>query len=641
MTTGTEPFEIRFVPDNRSCTSEGPVELFLAAAMCGIVVEQPCGSRGTCGKCRIRLVAGEIPPAGADRRLLSEGELDAGWRLACQLVVDRPVTIEVPPGTRSLAGKSFGGDLEVDADRVPVVDVRDVQGGAASLEVQQTDLDRLTAALGLPRHSLTASPRVLAPLQRVLAVSGSARVAVQNGELVAVSDVHSRWPLGLALDIGSTSLAAALIDLRDGRVLCADSRLNPQVAFGADIISRIHFATERADGLDQLTDAVRDGLADLIRDLLAAARCGASDVILAACAGNPTMMHAWAGVAIAPLGTAPYLGVWSSELHARAAEFGLPIHPNAPVYIFPMVRSHVGADAVSAAVATGLDRRDRPALLIDLGTNTEIMLAAGGRLLATSAAAGPAFEGGSIAHGMRAAPGAIDAVRVTSGGRVHHTTIGNQPARGVCGSGLIDAVAELLRAGAISVDGFLRPPEHLPGSRSGSLADHFVTVAGQNGFVLARRAEAAHDRDIVLMARDVRQLQLVKGSILAATAIICREAGLDPGELDEVLIAGAFGNYIRKASALAIGLVPSLDPERVRFVGNAAGLGARMALCDDRVRARARSLAARAEYVELATHGDYQALFMDALAFPAAATPVGLAGPSGTRGSERTPAVTG
>lgn len=563
-----EPFQIRFAPDGQAFTASGPTPLFLAAASCGIVLEQPCGALGTCGNCRVRVVAGAMAPGSADRDLLSDEELRNGWRLACRLVVSGPATIEIPPSVRSLAGKSFGGDLALDEGRVPVVDVRAIAGPA----------------------------------------------------------------LGLAVDIGSTSLAAALVDLGDGRVVASDSRLNPQVMYGADIISRIHYSVEQPDGLERLTGAVRDGLRDLVDALLGTAACTRDDVVAAACAGNPTMVQTWAGAPVASLGTAPYLAAWSGERQFRARELALPVAPDATVYVFPMVRSHVGSDAVAASLACGLDSREKPTLLIDLGTNTEVMVAAGGRFVATSAAAGPAFEGATITHGMRAAPGAIDAVSVTPDGRLVCSTIGNGPARGLCGSGLIDAVSELLRAGAISLSGHLRPPGAGDSPLPADLAARMTTVGGQNACVLAKREESFAGHDVVLTAKDVRQLQLVKGSILAAATTLCRHLTLAAGDLDAILIAGAFGNYVRKVSALAIGLVPSIDPERVRFVGNAAGVGARMAVCDQRVRDRARALAARAEYVELGNRPGYQDLFLDLLAFPASSVPARPGGHSPTAG---------
>jgi len=608
-------FDIRFEPDGQVYEASGPVEVFLAAAARGILIEQPCGATGTCGKCRVRVIDGAPPPSDADQRVLDPAEIAGGWRLACHLVLDRPARVEVPSAARSAAGKSFGGALDlVGSSRV--VQVRTLDVAPASNDNQESDLDRVAAALGLARRDVTASPAALAELRTRLAKTSPVRAAFQANELVAVGPASPVSCFGLAIDIGSTSLAAALVDLTSGEVGAAGSRLNPQVVFGADVISRIHYAGQHAGGTARLTAAVRDGLAALVDELVEATGCSASDVVAAACAGNPTMLHTWAGVNPAPLGIAPYVGTWSGEIDCRAEKVGLPIHPNARVYAFPMIRSHVGADTVSAAVACGLDRASRPTLLIDLGTNSEIILAEGGRYLAASAAAGPAFEGATIRHGMRAAPGAIDAVSVSCDGRVTVNTIGNLPPAGICGSGLVDAVAELLRVGAITPSGLLAAPEEASGRWPGALGARLKPVSGQRAFVLADAASSASGEDVLLTAPDVRQLQLAKGSILAGVTILCGKFGIGVTDLEEILLAGAFGNYLRKTSALSIGLVPAIDPERVRFVGNAAGVGARLALVDQDARARARAIASDAEYVELASHADYQQVFMRSLAFP-------------------------
>jgi uncharacterized 2Fe-2S/4Fe-4S cluster protein (DUF4445 family) len=546
---------VRFLPEDRVSEVETPVELYLAAASAGILLEQPCGSQATCGRCRVRVIEGAPPPSDAERSIFTPTDLDAGWRLGCQLVIATSAVIEIPSVTRSLAGKSFGDDLPPEALDHPVV--------AAQLEAQR------------PRF-------------------------------------------GLAIDVGTTSLAAALVSLSDGSVAASASALNPQSAFGADVISRIRHTTEAVEGLAHLQDAVRAGLGTLVHELMADARCDASQVVLSAVAGNPTMMHAWLGVPVASLGRAPFEAAWSGALTLKAGAVGLPIEPDAAVLVFPLVRSHVGGDLVAAAVACGFDhveesRASGPRLLIDLGTNTELLLECDGRLVTTSAAAGPAFEGGAIRHGMRGAPGAIDVVSISADGRVRTHTIGGLPARGLCGSGLIDAVAELLRAGVVSASGYLRKPAEV---RLGALAARLSSIDGQQVFTLVEGDDATAAGPVTITARDIREVQLAKGSILAAATLLCRHAGLSPGELRDVLVAGAFGNYIRKSSALDIGLLPPIDPERVRFVGNAAGVGARLALIDARVTERAGRLAARAEYVDLAGHADYQAAFMAALAFP-------------------------
>jgi uncharacterized 2Fe-2S/4Fe-4S cluster protein (DUF4445 family) len=610
-----EPFAVRFLPDRRVHTADAPVEFYLAAAAVGILVEQPCGSQGTCGRCRVRVTEGAPAPTTADRVRFTAGELADGWRLGCQLVFGRSAAVEVLAVTRSLAGKSFGGDLPVDALSRPRLHTRTLslpvaeQGGAASA------IDAIASAVGLPPRALTASPEALAELALVGSVPAPVAVAIHDRELICARPGAGIDPLGLAVDIGTTSLAAALVSLADGSVRASASCLNPQVAFGADVISRIRHAIDRPEGTTDLSTAVRGGLAALVAELTAAAGRKAHDILLAAVAGNPTMMHAWLGVPPGSLGRAPYLGLWTGALTVKASSVQMPARPNADVFVFPLIRSHVGGDTVAAAIACGLDLGRTRRLLIDLGTNSEVLVAHDSRIAATSAAAGPAFEGGSIRHGMRAAPGAVDIVSMARDGHVSTHTIGDVPAKGLCGSGLIDAVAELLRAGLISSSGYLRKAEEI--GDGGPLSERLVRVDGQQTFTIV----PARDTDggsgpVTITARDVREVQLAKGSIVAAVTLACRHVGLDPADLDEVLIAGAFGNYLRKASVLRIGLVPEIDPERVRFVGNAAGVGARLALLDREVLERGRELAARAEYLDLATHQDYQTIFMNALAFP-------------------------
>jgi uncharacterized 2Fe-2S/4Fe-4S cluster protein (DUF4445 family) len=425
---------------------------------------------------------------------------------------------------------------------------------------------------------------------------------------------------GLAVDIGTTSLAAALVSLDDGSVAASASALNPQVAFGADVISRIKHTLEVPEGGAQLGAAVRDGLATLVAELAAEVGCSPRDIVIASVAGNPTMTHAWLGVPVGSLGRAPYAAVWTDALTVKAVAVGLPIHANANVLVFPLVRSHVGGDAVAAAVACDLDRGlgiegGLSRMLVDLGTNTELLLVHEGRLLATSAAAGPAFEGVSIRHGMRGAPGAIDVVSISTDGHVAVHAIGAVPAHGICGSGLIDAVAELLSAGVVTSSGYLRKAGEVNGCPP--LAARLAQVDGQQAFALvAAEVGEGGSGPVVMTARDIREVQLAKGSIVAAATLLCRHVGLDPAALDEVLVAGAFGNYIRKSSAVRIGLLPPVDAERIRLVGNAAGVGARLALVDHDVLRRGRELAARAEYVDLAMHPGYQDAFMAALAFP-------------------------
>jgi uncharacterized 2Fe-2S/4Fe-4S cluster protein (DUF4445 family) len=635
----SRPFTVRLLPDDRLSALDAPTDLYLAAAAAGILLEQPCGAQGTCGRCRVRVRDGASAPCDAERQVFTGEELSDGWRLGCRLVLDGPATVEIPAVTRSLAGKGFGEDLGPEALSRRVVNTGVVDPPHTPARIPASALlDVIAGEAGLVDRALAATPTALTDLASAVASGQPLSVAVQGRELVAVEPLraggrtqarsstqagsapqagsprHEEEYLGLAIDLGTTSLAAALVSLDDGRVVASASALNPQVAYGADVISRIRHDSHAAGGGEHLKVAIRQGLAALAADLLAASTCSSTSVVVASIAGNPTMMHTWLGVPCGSLGRAPYLAAWSDAVTVKASAVGLPIHPNANVLAFPLVKSHVGGDAMAAAMATGLDRTRGSTLLIDLGTNTELLLAHDGRVFATSAAAGPAFEGVGIRHGMRGAPGAIDLVSISSDGAVVTHTVGGGPARGVCGSGLIDAVAELLRAGVLTPTGYLRKADELP--PASPLAGRLASIDGMNAFTLAAGAGVDHEvGTIVLTARDVREVQLAKGSIAAAVALLCHRAGIRPAALTDVLVAGAFGNYIRKTSALRLGLLPGIDPERVRLVGNAAGVGARLALLDSEILERARGLAARAEYVDLATDAGYQETFVSALAF--------------------------
>jgi uncharacterized 2Fe-2S/4Fe-4S cluster protein (DUF4445 family) len=545
---------IRFLPEDRSTVSDGPVDLFLAAAQCDIWTEQPCGARMACGKCRVRVVHGVARVTTADERLLTAAERSDGWRLGCQLTLETDTTLLIPPQSRSTAAKSFG-DAALFADGIE------------------------------PTFTAAAS---------------SAGAGAEDGT-----------PLyGVAVDIGSTSLAAALVNLRTGAVHGTTSRVNPQVRYGADVIARIHHAQEHADGNGQLHACVVQAIGSMIADLTVPGPVDASRVIAVACAGNATMTHAAVGADITPLGQAPYCGSFTQEVRQSARSFGWPVSANATALFLPMVGHHIGGDTVGAMLACGLDRAEGWQLLIDLGTNTEVVLGSTRGLFATSTAAGPAFEGANIEHGMRAAPGAIDRVRVLANGRLVVGTVANQPARGICGSGLIDAVAELHRSSVIADSGYLRSrAECEAASVHTALLGRIIEEPAAPG--AQRRVRL--DRDVTLSAQDIRQLQLVKGSIAAGIALVLAHAGVRADALDAIHIAGTFGSFVRKESVQAIGLVPAIDPERVHFVGNAAGVGTRMVLVDARLRERARRIAEQCAYLELAGHPDYQDAFVAAI----------------------------
>ncbi|MEJ2206792.1 MAG: ASKHA domain-containing protein [Gemmatimonadota bacterium] len=546
--------KLTFLPEGVSYGSDRPVLVSEAAAQCDLLIEHPCGTRGRCTRCRVRFVEGAPQPTEADRAKLSPERLDDGWRLSCQALLRRDATIEIPEASRATGGKSFGPDL------------------------------------------LPGPPD---------------------------GDAAARGLLGIALDLGSTTVAGALVELGSSRVVAHASTLNAQARFGGDVISRIRHAMDSPQGEADLTDALRLTVRELVEGLVEQPGARPEDVTVATACGNGAMTHSFVGESVVGLGLAPYHGVFAAPRTLRGLDLGWTTLPDAAVRVFPQVASHVGGDTVAAILATGMHRRDRPELLVDLGTNTEIVLAARGRLTTASAAAGPAFEGAEITHGMRATAGAIDRVSLGAEGQLLLRTVGGADPVGVCGTGLIDATAALLELGLIEPGGRLVAPGQVPPGLAPELVARLRGGAeGNHAFELvpggapARVGADAGSDPVALYARDVRQLQLVKGSIMAAVELLLDDAGVPLGELRAVHVAGAFGTRLRKWTALRIGLVPAVDPERIRLVGDAAATGARMALCRLRAWEDAVEVAGRVRHVELATDARYTDAFARAIPFP-------------------------
>jgi uncharacterized 2Fe-2S/4Fe-4S cluster protein (DUF4445 family) len=418
--------------------------------------------------------------------------------------------------------------------------------------------------------------------------------------------------LGLAVDIGTTTIAAALVDLESGRVLSSRTQVNPQVGMGADVMSRIARATESGDARRALTQVVRATIADMAAHLASDAETHVRHVGVLAVVGNPTMLHLWLGRDVAPLGVAPFQGTAYAAAEIRARDVEGPTHAEAAAYVLPGLRAHVGADALGAAAASGVDTAADPVLLLDLGTNSEVVLRAGGRVFAASTAAGPAFEGRAISCGMRAEDGAIDAVRIAADGHLVTRSIGHAPPRGVCGSGLMDVVAELHRVGVLDGRGRFRSDGPAVANLPSPVRDRIVAGPSGRGFRLAGEGPDA----VVLRATDVRNLQLAAASVRAGITVLLSAAGIAADDLGAVYVAGNFGFFARKTSLAALGLVPEVPLERVQLVGNTAGLAARLALLDMRFRRRVEALAAAAVFVDLGGRAAYTDAFMAALESP-------------------------
>ncbi|MGQ0576280.1 MAG: ASKHA domain-containing protein [Pseudonocardia sp.] len=598
---GAPPREVR-VPSG--------VTLFDAASWNGIAVDSTCGGHGTCRKCRMQVVEGAVAISRLDPRAFGPEELRAGWRLACTAVAERDVTVDVPPLVTRPKAATVGVGRQVILR--PAVQKRCVRLDEPTLADQRTDLERLLAALS--DLELRADLRAVRNLPRALrAADFEVTAVVVDDVLVDVEpgDTSARR-FGIAFDLGTTTVVATLLDLATGTPVAVASMLNPQQPFGADVITRISATMTDPAALERLTALAHGCLHQLATEVCTGGGVEPGEVYEIALAGNATMTHLALGIDPEALGVAPFVMASRSFEGLQAADLGVGVHPSARAYVFPALGAYVGGDIVAGALASGMDRDRRIRLFVDVGTNCEIVLAAGDRLLATAAPAGPAFEGAAIRCGMRAAPGAVEGVKI-SDDDVALQVIGDVEPIGLCGSGLVDAVASLVAAGLVDISGRLVAAD-APGVPPG-LAARLRTVGKERVFVLHPRGSDAADA-VYLSQRDIRELQFGKAAIATGWRLLLEELGVAPGDVAQVLLAGSFGSYLAPAAAVRIGLVPDVSVLRIVSAGNVAGEGAKMALLSVRERAAAQALLEEVHYVELSDRPDFNDRFVDQLAFP-------------------------
>jgi uncharacterized 2Fe-2S/4Fe-4S cluster protein (DUF4445 family) len=591
----------------------------------GVDLDSVCGGRGICGRCQVTI--GSRPGIEARANRLSQPgptetdyqgrrPLGADHRLGCAARVLEDVVIDIPPESqvhRQVIRKRAGvAALPVD----PVVRLHYGEVAEPDLASPTGDLERLIEALerewGLP--GLLVDPPVLPDLQTALRRGDwTVTVAVRHQR-----DLIGIWPgfrdlaLGAAFDVGSTTLAGHLCDLTTGEVLATAGRMNPQIGFGEDLMSRVSYVMMNDDGARRLTGVVREALDSLLGELVTEAGMEREDVLELTLVGNPIMHHLALGLDPRELGTAPFALVTTSALDTPARDLGLRAHPGARVYSLPCIAGHVGADACGAVLSEGPHRGDALQLLVDVGTNAELVLGNRDRLLAASSPTGPAFEGAQISSGQRAAPGAIERVRVDRstleprfsviGEEAWSHELGFDPSSvtGICGSGIIEAIAELYLAGVIDGDGVIREPSG--GSES-------VVPAGRTfSYVLCAEPR------VEVTQNDVRAVQLAKAALNAGARLLMDHYGVD--RVDEIRLAGAFGSHIDPKYAMVLGMIPDCDLTRVSAAGNPAGVGAMMALLSGEARTEIEDLARRIEKVETAVEPRFQEHFVAALAIP-------------------------
>jgi uncharacterized 2Fe-2S/4Fe-4S cluster protein (DUF4445 family) len=598
-----------FVPDGET--------LLEAARRAGLHLNAPCGGKGTCSGCRIIIPYEPPPPTEACLRELSGEELRRHLRLACQVRVRRDMRVVIPEETRLGDQKILTDGVGRSVALAPNVRKVALHLPPPSVQDQRSDADRLLDGLADEGLSgLEIGVKVVRELPGRLRDLEFHPAAVVIGREVT----HLERPAGadacygVAFDVGTTTLVGYLVDLVTGRQAAVASRTNPQAAYGDDVVARIEYCGRKKDGARTLYDLVIGAMNEIVAEVCRKAAIKPSVVYEATVVGNTTMNHLLLRLPVDGIGRAPFVAASASAHGVSARDLGLRIHPRGRVYTAPLVASFVGADTVGVILATGMHTGGGLRLALDIGTNGEIVLGTRERLLACSTAAGPAFEGARIRYGMRAATGAIDRVDLDGDRLVLHT-IDEAPAVGLCGTGLIDAVAALVRAGIVSPSGLMRAPPDLV-ARAPALAARLVGGHGDPGFVLAAADETQTGHPILLTQRDVREVQLAKGAMAAGVRMLLEAFGAGVGDLQEVLLAGAFGNFIRPERALEIGLLPPVPPDRVQFVGNAAGAGARMLLVNRDLRRLADDVARGVEHVELSQRPEFQGLFAEAMFFP-------------------------
>jgi len=620
-----------FAPSGRRGRFAAGTSVLDAARRLGVDIDSVCGGRGICGRCQVEVSEGEhakhgitsaashlTPLSEVERAYAAERGLGAGRRLGCTACVLGELVIDVPPESqvhRQVVRKEADAHpIEID----PVVRLHYVEVDEPDLASPTSDLGRLREALEREWQltGLACDGHVLPGLQKALRAGGW-RVTVAVHDESVISGV---WPglhetmLGIAFDIGSTTVAGHLCDLSSGEVLSSAGAMNPQIRFGEDLMSRVSYVMMNPGSEKELTRTVRGCLAKLTAELANDAGVSRDDILELTVVGNPIMHHLFLGLDPTELGGAPFALAVDEAVHRFATELGFPVHPGARVYVLPCIAGHVGADTAGVILSEGPHLGDEVNLIVDVGTNAEIVLGNRDLLLAASSPTGPAFEGAQISCGQRAAPGAIERVRIDPETleprfRVIGTEAwSNEPGfegthvTGVCGSGIIEAIAEMHLAGILTTDGTI----------DGSLAARTPRIVSDGrtfSYVLSDGEPL-----LTVTQNDVRQIQLAKAALHAGCTLLLERYGID--RVDRIRLAGAFGNHIDPVHALVLGLVPDCDPVHVTSAGNAAGTGARIALLDRSARAEIEGVVRRVEKIETAVEPRFQELFVGAMAIP-------------------------
>ena len=587
-----------------------------------IELEGDCGGLGKCGKCKVKVLSEIAPPSTEEKELLSEEELKLGIRLACRTKVNHDLVIstgeaeteaeflKILTTSHSLPSRYIPlSQLEPLIDKQLVTLPSDIQNDGLS------DLDAIKLEMGPEFKDLEASLPCLRTLPQMLKETQFHGTVVLHEHCLMdwQSQVKANHGYGLVFDIGTSTLVGKLLSLANGNEVAVTSCLNSQSRHGSDVISRLHYAKEHPKGLESLHRLLIRNLNQIITRLLKTAGLQRDDIFIAVAAGNTTMQHFLLNLSPLGIAQAPFSPVLTDGLIVNAADIGLQLHPSALLYTMPMKSGYIGGDLLSVVMTSGAaEQEDEIILGLDLGTNGEIFLGNSKRLLTCSAAAGPALEGARISSGMIAKAGAIEGVSFEEG-QLHYQIIGNIKPKGICGSGLVDLAAVLLHCGIIDNEGLIRRPQK---REAKSLGSRIIKHSGVNDFLIASAEESYDNKPIYLTQRDVRELQLAKGAIAAGIKTLTDEIGVGIHDIHHVYLAGALGNYINPSSAMRIGLLPEVDIEIIKSLGNAASTGVSMILLARKYWQKAKDLPDFIEHIELSHHPDFNQYFIEHIGFP-------------------------
>jgi len=609
---------VKFLPHNITVEVQTKTRILEVARDNGIDIYTPCGGHARCGKCYVKVIDGMDPPSRVEKNLLPPDKLRDGFRLSCFAVIKGDVTVEVPPPFDDL---TFLFDENLDLDLViknidpPIYKIH-LRVGTKTLNDEESYEKRILRNLkkhfedqGFDRSPESIVIDKIAGQQLPSAISsknGSITLSIHNDHIIDVaSGDNTKYLYGAAFDIGTTTVVGFLMDMYSGKIITAKGALNPQQNYGADVLNRARYIMENTKGLEELSSAIHGCINTLLAQLAEEVNIAPSEIMHISVAGNTIMQHIFLNISPESIAMAPFTPMITEGHEIPVSKLNLRINPGAYCYILPSIAGYVGGDIVAGLLVTELNKTHRTILFLDIGTNGEIALVHKNKLYACASPAGPTFEGSQIKQGMRAEKGAIERVSLVDG--IEISIIGGSIAKGICGSGMIDMIAELFKTGIIDESGRFQDPELL---KTSLLPDVYKAIEKSDEGYQFRIAP-----DVVVTQRDVREIQLAKGAIRGGIKTIMKEAGTEIGDLDKILIAGAFGNFIDVYNALTLNIIPNIPVDRIKFIGNTSGAGARICLLNKDLRNAAQEIADMTRYIELSGRPDFQETFTDSLFF--------------------------